>query len=130
MAEHALTSADRSDALNAGETMDHALESMRNGASGIVPAMGQMVYTASYALTYGIVFPLMLIVRVVPKNNALVRGMVDGARAAQERALGWDYGEEHVSEAHDAVHDDTPTGNGRRRRGGRHSQRRGRHSSQ
>jgi hypothetical protein len=97
MTEHALTST-----AHGSQPLDHAIE----GASGIIPAVGgmaaQMIYTTSYAVAYGIVFPAMLLVRIVPKDNALVHGLADGAQAARARALGWDHGQNDESlESHD-----------------------------
>jgi hypothetical protein len=36
-------------------------------------------------LSYGVVFPATLIARSVPKDNAAVRGLIDGARAAADK---------------------------------------------
>ena len=53
-----------------------------------LPAAGRFlnrfVYTTSYTFSYGIVFPAMLIAKSIPSNNAMVHGLVDGARAAAE----------------------------------------------
>jgi hypothetical protein len=46
--------------------------------------VSRFVYTTSYTISYGVVFPSMLIARSVPKDNAFVHGLVDGARAASE----------------------------------------------
>ena len=73
---------------------------VRQGASdvqgqvgGALPAIGQfmsrMVYTSCYGLSYGVVFPVMLVVRIIPKDNAMVHGFVDGAIAAREQVEGW-----------------------------------------
>jgi hypothetical protein len=45
----------------------------------------RFVYTTSYTLSYGVVFPATLIARTVPKDNAAVRGLIDGARAASDK---------------------------------------------
>ncbi len=45
----------------------------------------RFVYTTSYTLSYGVVFPATLIAKSVPKDNAAVRGLIDGARAASEK---------------------------------------------
>ena len=34
--------------------------------------------------SYGVVFPTLLVARAVPKDNAIVNGLVDGARAARD----------------------------------------------
>ena len=42
----------------------------------------RLVYRSSYLLSFGVVYPVMMVVHVVPKNNAIVYGLVDGALAA------------------------------------------------
>ena len=48
--------------------------------------LSRFVYTTSYTISYGVVFPATLIARSVPLDNAAVRGLIDGARAATEKA--------------------------------------------
>lgn len=43
----------------------------------------RFTYTSCYTLSYGVVFPSMLLARSIPKDNAAVRGMIDGAQAAR-----------------------------------------------
>jgi hypothetical protein len=38
----------------------------------------------SYSFSYGCVFPVAFIAKSVPADNAIVNGMVDGARAAND----------------------------------------------
>jgi hypothetical protein len=45
----------------------------------------RFVYTTSYTISYGVVFPSTLIARSVPRDNAAVRGLIDGARAACDK---------------------------------------------
>jgi hypothetical protein len=83
-----------SDPLKAvADAMDAAVAAAKEGAvkagetaTGLAPAAGQAISTAvyrtSYAISYGLVFPAMLIARTIPTNNALVHGLVDGAKAA------------------------------------------------
>ena len=40
------------------------------------------IYNLGYAVSYGVVFPTMLVARTIPTNNALVHGLCDGAGAA------------------------------------------------
>jgi hypothetical protein len=47
--------------------------------------VGRIVYNASYAVSFGVTFPVMMVVRVMPKDNAFVHGLVDGALAAHDR---------------------------------------------
>ena len=46
--------------------------------------LSRAVYHTSYAISYGVVFPAAMIARTIPKDNALVNGLVDGARAASD----------------------------------------------
>lgn len=48
--------------------------------------LSKLVYTTGYGLSYGLVFPALLLARVVPKENALIRGMTDGGRDATAMA--------------------------------------------
>jgi hypothetical protein len=53
-----------------------------NGTSRFV---SRFVYTTSYTLSYGVVFPAMLVARAIPKDNVIMRGIVEGAHAATEK---------------------------------------------
>lgn len=46
----------------------------------------RFVYTTCYTVSYGVVFPVMLLARSIPQNNSAVRGLVDGAQAAIRKA--------------------------------------------
>src|SRR5262245_38034886 len=60
-------------------------------AADMVPTvggfLGRLTYTAAYTVSYGVVFPALLLARAIPKENALVHGLSDGARAARDAAL-------------------------------------------
>ena len=45
----------------------------------------RFVYTTTYTVSYGVVFTSALLARSVPRDNAAVRGLIDGARAAVEK---------------------------------------------
>ncbi len=45
----------------------------------------RFVYTAGYTVSYGVVFSAAFVARSIPRENAAVRGLVDGARAAREK---------------------------------------------
>jgi hypothetical protein len=105
MPTHTMTApVDAADPLqNAGHVVDSAMLAVRQGAtgaqeriSGAMPAIGhfvsRLVYTSCYGLSFGVVFPVMLVVRIVPKDNAMVHGLVDGAIAAREQVDGWGNG--------------------------------------
>jgi hypothetical protein len=77
------------------DALDMAVKAAKDGAvdakaaaGKMVPAAGRFlsrfVYTSSYTLSYGVVFPAVLIARSIPSNNAIVHGFVDGARAATD----------------------------------------------
>jgi hypothetical protein len=102
MREQALiTSSHSTDPLGrAADAMGSAVLAVKEGASEVqtrvsesIPAVGhflsRMIYNSSYVLSFGVVFPIMLVVRAVPKNNALVYGLVDGALAAQDAVDSW-----------------------------------------
>ena len=66
-------------------TMDGA-EKARESAANTMPAAGeflsQAAYKACYGISFGVVFPTMLLVRALPKDNAAVHGFIDGSQAA------------------------------------------------
>jgi hypothetical protein len=75
------------------DALDSAVHSAAGGvqdvtasASNALPAvsgfLSDVTYKACYAVSYGIVFPTVLVVRAIPKENAVVHGFVDGAHAA------------------------------------------------
>jgi hypothetical protein len=45
----------------------------------------RFVYTTAYTVSYGVVFSAVLIARAIPRDNAAVRGLIDGAEAAKHR---------------------------------------------
>jgi len=80
--------------------METAMQAARDGAADAraavdraIPAISKFVsrfvYTTSYSVSYGVVFPVMLLARAVPKDNAFVRGLVDGAQAATDMVDDW-----------------------------------------
>jgi hypothetical protein len=48
-----------------------------------------MVYHSAYILSYGAVYPFALLSGLIPTENALVYGLLDGATDAQEAAGKW-----------------------------------------
>jgi hypothetical protein len=74
-------------------TIDTMARAARDGAadaremaervwSGTSLFLSRFVYTTSYTLSFGVVFPATILARSIPRNNAAVRGLIDGARAA------------------------------------------------
>jgi hypothetical protein len=94
MAEREVTAS--SDPLKAvADAMEAAVEAAREGAADAresveraLPVASSMfskfAYNASYTIAYGVVFPTVLVARSVPQNNAVVHGLIDGARAAMD----------------------------------------------
>jgi hypothetical protein len=90
------TAAPESDPLTAvADAMDAAVEAAKESADRAkatvaewIPATGdflsRVVYRSSYAISYGVVFPAAMVAHAIPKNNALVHGLIDGATAAKD----------------------------------------------
>jgi hypothetical protein len=82
------------------EAMSLAVQAVKEGSSDaqarvseMMPAVGgflsRLTYTTCYTVSYGVVFPTLLLVRALPKENAVVHGFVDGARAARDSIAVW-----------------------------------------
>src|SRR5262249_31950213 len=82
----------------AADAMALAVQAAKDGASDaqakvseMMPALGgflsRLTYTTCYAVSYGVVFPTLLVARAVPKDNAIVHGLVDGALAARDALM-------------------------------------------
>ena len=76
------------------DALDVAVKAAKDGAADakatagkMLPAAGRFlsrfVYTTSYTLSYGVVFPAVLIAKSMPANNAVVHGFVDGAQGRE-----------------------------------------------
>jgi hypothetical protein len=48
--------------------------------------LSKVVYTTGYGISFGFVFPSVLLARMVPKQNALVQGMIAGGTDASAMA--------------------------------------------
>jgi hypothetical protein len=75
------------------DAMEAAVEAAKAGAADVretaeraLPVAGGMLskfgYNVGYAVSYGVVFSAVFVARSVPQDNAVVHGLVDGARAA------------------------------------------------
>jgi hypothetical protein len=89
------TTSTRDPLKTVADALDVAVKAVKESAADasittgkIIPATGRFlsrfVYTTSYTLSYGVVFPAILIAKSIPVNNAIVHGFVDGAKAANE----------------------------------------------
>jgi hypothetical protein len=97
MSKKRVVDAQSSDPLKTvADAMEHAVEGIKEGftdttarADKALPAVNRFVsrfvYTTCYTISYGVVFPSVLLARSIPKNNPIVHGLVDGARAAVDK---------------------------------------------
>jgi hypothetical protein len=83
-------------ALSMSGTLELAAKGAQEGAADAREAairtlaatsrfVNRFVYTASYTVSYGVVFPVALLAESIPRDNAAVRGLIDGAEAAIQR---------------------------------------------
>jgi hypothetical protein len=96
MSDHVTTGSLSGDPMKTvADALETAVQAAKDGAADaratvdkVLPAasrfLSRFAYTTSYAISYGVVFPTVLLARSIPTNNAVVHGMVDGARAAAD----------------------------------------------
>jgi hypothetical protein len=48
--------------------------------------LSRVIYQTTYAVSYGVVFPAAFVARAIPRDNAAVRGFIEGAHAASHHA--------------------------------------------
>ncbi len=95
MSEEAVTPGGSDPLHSVADALDAAVQAAKDGAgdaasaaSRAIPAIGGalagLTYKACYGVSYGVVFPTMFVANVIPKENAVVHGFVDGARAAMD----------------------------------------------
>ena len=101
MSENMVTGAPSVDPLKSvADALETAVQAAKDGAADArsavekaLPAasrfLSRLVYTTSYTFSYGVVFPAVLIAKAIPSDNALVHGLVDGARAASDTVDQW-----------------------------------------
>lgn len=82
---------------SASGTMDLFARAARDGASDACEAasrvasgtgmfLSRLLYTSTYTISYGVVFPLALVAQAIPRDNAAVRGLIEGAHSASRQA--------------------------------------------
>ena len=92
-----VTAAVNSSLNSVSGTLDLVANAARNGAADARVAatkalsntslfLSRVVYQTTYAISYGVVFPAAFVARAIPRNNAAVRGLIEGAHAASQRA--------------------------------------------
>jgi hypothetical protein len=94
MSENVAIGAPSADPLKTvADVVETALQAARDGTADAKATVekalpvasrfvSRFVYTTCYTFSYGIVFPTVLLARSIPRNNAVVHGLVDGAQAA------------------------------------------------
>jgi hypothetical protein len=75
------------DALDSAvRATQEGVEKARTTAADAMPAanhfLSRAVYKTCYGISFGVVFPTALIARSIPRDNAAVHGLIDGAHAA------------------------------------------------
>jgi hypothetical protein len=91
---------DSSDPLKSvADALETAFQAVTDGsteataaAENAIPAatrfVARLVYNTSYIVTFGVVFPSMMIAKSIPADNAIIRGFTDGAHDAIEKIGG------------------------------------------
>jgi hypothetical protein len=73
---------------DAAKTASEHTATVRESASEIGPkaleTISRMAYTSSYVLAYGIVYATVFVAQSLPHDNAVMRGLRDGGRAAAD----------------------------------------------
>ena len=49
--------------------------------------LSRFIYTTSYAFSYRLMFPVVLIVKSMPADNVVTHGFINGAQAANEKVV-------------------------------------------
>jgi hypothetical protein len=78
-----------SDAVSAVTSVSGAVDAVANAPetiANIFDLAERLVYGTFYSAAFVIVFPAALLFTVLPKNNVIVRGLIDGSAAATARA--------------------------------------------
>jgi hypothetical protein len=81
---------------SAAGALDGVTQAARRGAADASEAatrarkvigrfLNRFVYTTCYTISYGVVFPSLLLARAIPRDNAAVRGLIEGADAARRK---------------------------------------------
>jgi len=52
--------------------------------SGMLHCMWRMIYNGSYALAYGVVYPIAFVAQSLPQENPVMHGFRDGGQAAMD----------------------------------------------
>jgi hypothetical protein len=91
-----ISAAVNSSANSVSGTMDLFARAAQDGAadakaaasrvlSGTGMFLSRVLYTSTYTVSYGLVFPVALVAQTIPRENAAVRGLIEGAHAASRQ---------------------------------------------
>ena len=69
----------------ARDVVDARLAASR-APSGTGMFLSRVLYTSTYTISYGVVFPVAFVAQSIPRENAAVRGLIEGAHAASRAA--------------------------------------------
>jgi hypothetical protein len=52
----------------------------------VTETIGKGFYNLAYGMAFGVAFPVVLVAKVLPQNNSIAWGLIDGAQAARKAA--------------------------------------------
>ena len=52
--------------------------------AGVLQTMSRMIYSGSFALTYGVVYATVFVAQMIPQDNSMMYGFQDGGKAAMD----------------------------------------------
>ena len=52
--------------------------------TGVLQTMSRMIYSGSYALAYGVVYATVFVAQMIPQDNSMMHGFLDGGKAAMD----------------------------------------------
>jgi hypothetical protein len=81
---HSIAQAMREAATTASEHTVAAKQSASEFGPKALETISRMAYTSSYVLAYGIVYATVFVAQSLPHDNAVMRGLRDGGRAAAD----------------------------------------------
>jgi hypothetical protein len=83
-ASRSASAATRDGARTASEHATEAQDTASEAGYSALQTMSRLVYTGSYALAYGVVYPVVFIAQSLPQENPVMHGFRDGRQAAMD----------------------------------------------
>ena len=62
---------------------EHAI-AVQNVGTGLVRTISRISYTGAYAISFGVVYTAVFLTQWLPRDNPVMDGFSDGARAARD----------------------------------------------